>query len=319
MFYNTIEKKMKQIANTIMMIEPIAFRYNEQTSVNNYYQKDFSELNPENAQRQALVEFKSFVKKLEDAGIDVIVFKDTNEYDTPDSIFPNNWISTHNDGSIFLYPMFARNRREERRIDIIKFLQDNFEVKKVFDNTTFYENKNLFLEGTGSMVLDRENKIAYASISERTNKGLFKEWCSYMKFTPISFSSNQLIGNNKNPIYHTNVMMCIADNYAIICLESIDNNRDRDLIVQSLEETNKEIIEISKIQKNRFAGNMLQLVGNKKYLVMSEMAFNSLTEHQKVRIKKYNSILHSSLDTIESCGGGSARCMMSEVFLSHIK
>ena len=298
-----------------MMIKPVSFRYNEQTAESNFYQKIINNLTPEQVQENALNEFNVFVKKLENLRVNVFVIEDIESTDTPDSIFPNNWISTHSDGSIFMYPMFARNRRTERRSDIIEYLQNNFVVKNVFNNTSFYENNNLFLEGTGSMVLDRENKIAYASISQRTNKKLLEKWCRKMNYYPISFSSNQIIGDKKEPIYHTNVMMCVAEKYAVICLNTIDNEIEREMIVNSFKESGKEIIEISEEQTYRFAGNMLQVMGDRPYLIMSTSAYESLTETQIDALEKYNPIIYSSLDTIEACGGGSVRCMMAEIFL----
>ncbi|SVC84532.1 uncharacterized protein METZ01_LOCUS337386, partial [marine metagenome] len=245
------------------MIKPVSFRYNEQTAKSNFYQKSINNLTSEQVQENALNEFNVFVKKLKNLKVNVLVIEDIESTDTPDSIFPNNWISTHSDGSIFMYPMFARNRRTERRSDIIEYLQNNFAVKNVFNNTSFYENNNLFLEGTGSMVLDRENKIAYASISQRTNKKLLEKWCRKMNYYPISFSSNQIIEDKKEPIYHTNVMMCVAEKYVVICLNTIDNEIEREIIVNSFKESGKEIIEISEEQTYRFAGNMLQVMGDR--------------------------------------------------------
>lgn len=309
---------MKQITDTIMMIQPAAFRYNEETAVNNYYQRSGNSLTVKQIQKRALIEFTNFVKELRDRGVNVIVFEDTSCPETPDAIFPNNWISTHVDGSIFLYPMFAKNRRTERRLDIVEYLQRHFIVKNIY-NTHFYESKNLFLEGTGSMVLDRKNKIAYASISERTNKQLFEQWCDKMRFTPISFFSHQFIRNKKELIYHTNVIISVADKYAVLCLDAIGDKKERRLVVDALERKGKEIIEISEKQKCGFAANVLQLMGNEKYLVMSQSAFDVLSGSQKYQIEKHNSIIHSRLDTIETYGGGSARCMMAEIFLSKQK
>ena len=305
---------MKQITNTIMMIEPLSFGYNEQTAVNNYYQRFSSNTIDANVQDIALIEFNNFVQILRHKGVNVIVIK-SNSFDAPDSIFPNNWISTHSDGSIFLYPMFAKNRRIERRPDIIDYLKKNFIVKNVFNNTSFYESNNLFLEGTGSMVLDRKNKIAYSSISERTNQELVEKWCSKMNFSSTIFTSYQSLGKKKEIIYHTNVMMCVADEFAIICLESIHNKIERNKVINCLHKSGKEIIDISEEQTSKFAGNMLQVMGHEKYLIMSDSALKSLNDNQKERIKKYNKIVHINLETIELFGGGSARCMMTEIFL----
>ena len=316
MLNNAIKKKMKQITNNIMMIKPVAFRYNEQTSVNNYYQKVLDNLTPEQTQENALSEFTDFVNILKEKGVNIIVIEDTISPDTPDSIFPNNWVSFHESGNISLYPMCAENRRDERREDIFDILVDdyNFEINYLKDFTEF-ENHDKFLEGTGSMVLDRENKICYAAISVRTDEQAVLQWCDVFGYTPVCFAANQDVEGERMEIYHTNVMMCVADKYAIVCLDTVDDSDERRWLKSSLEGSGKEIIEITENQKHRFAGNMLQLMGDEKYLVMSKSAYDSLTEIQIERIEKYNPIISSSLDTIEACGGGSARCMMAEIFL----
>jgi len=316
MFYHAIKKKMKQITNTILMMEPVAFRYNEQTAVNNYYQKILNDLTPDQTQKNALTEFNNFVNILREKGVNVVVIKDTISPDTPDSIFPNNWISFHEDGVVAFYPMCAENRRDERREDILDVLVDDhdFKVKYIKDFTNF-EDRGKYLEGTGSMVLDRENKLCYAAISIRTDEQAVLQFCDEFDYTPVCFTSNQDVDGERMEIYHTNVMMCIADEYAIVCLDTIDDKEERKWLKGSLEESGKEIIEITEDQKHRFAGNMLQVMGSEKYLVMSKSAHKSLTLDQIERIEKYNPIISSSLDTIEACGGGSARCMMAEIFL----
>ncbi len=316
MFYHAITKKMKQITDTILMMEPVAFRYNEQTSVNNYYQQVLDGLSPDQTQKKALSEFNTFVDVLREKGINVIVVKDTLNPDTPDSIFPNNWVSFHESGNIALYPMYADNRRDERREDILDVLVDdyNFKINYIKDFTEF-EDHDKFLEGTGSMVLDRENRICYAAISVRTDEQAVLQWCDVFDYTPVCFTATQDVDGERMEIYHTNVMICVADKYAVVCLDTVDDKEERKWLRSSLEVTRKEVIEISEEQKHRFAGNMLQLMGDEKYLVMSTSAYNSLTEDQITKIEKYNPIISSSLDTIEACGGGSARCMMAEVFL----
>ena len=316
MLNNAIKKKMKQVTNNIMMIKPVAFRYNEQTAVNNYYQKVLDNLTPEQTQENALSEFNNFVKILEEKSINVIVIEDTKTPDTPDSIFPNNWVSFHESGNIALYPMCAENRRDERREDIFDILVDdyNFEINYLKDFTEF-ENHDKFLEGTGSMVLDRENKICYAAISVRTDEQAVLQWCDVFGYTPVCFAANQDVEGERMEIYHTNVMMCVADKYAIVCLDTVDDSDERRWLKSSLEGSGKEIIEITEDQKHRFAGNMLQLLGDEKYLVMSKSAHESLSNEQIDKIERYNPIISSSLDTIEACGGGSARCMMAEIFL----
>ncbi|MDG1916691.1 MAG: arginine deiminase-related protein [Flavobacteriales bacterium] len=307
---------MSQITKHILMIQPVSFRFNEQTAVNNYYQKVLDGLSPEATQQQALAEFNSFVEKLRAKGVNVIVVEDTKEPDTPDSIFPNNWVSFHNDGDVGLYPMCAENRRTERREDIFDILVDDygFHIEEIHDFTEF-EEYDRYLEGTGSMILDRENKYCYAAISERTDEQAVIQFCDVFGYKPVCFTANQDVNGERLAIYHTNVMMCVADNFAVICLDTIDELEERTHIIEILEETNKEIIEISEDQKQHFAGNMLQLMGDKPYLVMSDSAYNSLTQEQISQIENHCPIIHSSLDTIEACGGGSARCMMAEIFL----
>ena len=305
---------MKQITNNIMMIEPVSFNYNTETAINNYYQINNTAISKEEIQQKALKEFKGFVSLLRSENINVIVFKDTETPKTPDSIFPNNWVSFHIDGEIVLYPMYAKNRRLERRNDIIQKLRDDFIVTKIND-FSYYENQELYLEGTGSMILDRENKICYAAISDRTNKNIVNDFCNQLNFKPILFTSNQDVRGKRLAIYHTNVMMCVTTNFAIVCLDSIDCNEEKDRVIDILNETKKEIISISEEQTNKFAGNMLEVEGDKKYLVMSKSAYSCLTENQIKKINKYCEILYSDLSTIEDYGGGSARCMMAEIFL----
>ncbi len=307
---------MKQITNTIMMIKPVGFRYNEQTAVNNYYQKVLANLTAEQTQENALSEFNAFVDKLRNAGVNVVVVEDTEYPDTPDSIFPNNWVSFHENGIVGLYPMYAENRRDERREDIFDTLVDEhgFSIEEIKDFTEFEEHDK-FLEGTGSVVLDRENKICYAAISIRTDEIAVMQFCREFGYRPVCFTANQDVDGERMAIYHTNVMMCVADTFAVICLDTIDDEMERENVAENLKETAKEIIEITEEQNQRFAGNMLQVMGDKPYLVMSNSAYNSLSESQIKTIEKHCPIIYSSLDTIEACGGGSARCMMAEIFL----
>ena len=308
---------MSQITNTVLMIRPAQFRMNEQTSVNNYYQKDLENALPEAVNKMAVKEFDAMVKKLKKAGIKVIVVKDTKEFDTPDSIFPNNWISFHANGTIGLYPMFAENRRLERKESVLEAVEaEGFIVKNVVDYTAA-ETDSLFLEGTGSILLDRVNNKAYCAISDRADEELFIEFCEDFEYTPVVFSAYQTVNDKRKKIYHTNVMMCIGDRFAVVCLASIDDKRERKSLIKHLQDDGKKVIEISEEQVNNFAGNMLQLKGSEDatYLVMSESALNSLRPAQVQLIESYTTIVSSPLDTIESCGGGSARCMMAEVFL----
>lgn len=305
---------MKQITKNILMIEPVSFNYNAETALNNYFQKSDINFSKSQIQKKALEEFNNFVKLLRSKQVNVHVIKDTIHPLTPDSIFPNNWISFHSNGEVLLYPMFANNRRLERRRDIIKKLQNEYLVSEV-KSLVHYEDKSIFLEGTGSMILDRTNKICYASISLRTNKSIVLDFCDQLNYKPVLFNSFQDVDGKRLPIYHTNVMMCVASDFAIVCLDAIDSQDEKNSVINSLITTNKEIIQISELQANKFAGNMLQVQGDKKYLIMSESAFNILSEKQIQKIESYCSILYSDLKTIEKFGGGSARCMMAEIFL----
>jgi len=308
--------KNKQYTNTILMVEPVAFYFNDQTAVNNYFQQR-PEITADEIQAEALKEFQSMVSQLRSKGVNVITIQDTLKPHTPDSIFPNNWISFHENGDVVLYPMFAKNRREERREeDVFSLLEDRgFVIKDIIDYTEAEEDE-IFLEGTGSIILDRVNQIAYAAISGRTDEELFIEFCEDLEYSPVFFSANQTVGEERLPIYHTNVMMCVADEYAIICLDSIDDKKEKKMLADVLIESGKEIITITEKQMHQFAGNMLQVGGlGQKYLVMSQTAFNSLDKNQVESIEKYNQIIAVEIDMIEKLGGGSARCMMAEVFL----
>ena len=297
-----------QNSDHLLMIQPVNFGFNAETAVNNTFQVNTKE----NVQEKALKEFNDFVNLLRENKVDVTVITDTADPFTPDSIFPNNWISFHADGNVFLYPMFAENRRKEKKQHVLEILKDKFFISQVNDLSK-YENENLFLEGTGSMVLDRDNRIAYACISSRTDKNLLNEFCDLIHYSVVNFFSKDMNGVD---IYHTNVMMCIADKFAVICLASIHEESERESVIKSLTLTNKEIIDISLQQLNSFAGNMLQVnnTTNELLLVMSTQAYRSLTADQINRLEKYNRIIHSPLDTIEAAGGGSARCMMAEIF-----
>ena len=305
---------MKQITKNILMIEPVSFNYNAETALNNYFQKNDANFSKPQIQKKALEEFNNFVKLLRSKQVNVHVIKDTIHPLTPDSIFPNNWISFHSNGEVLIYPMFANNRRLERRTEIIEQLQNEYFVSEV-KSLVHYEDKSIFLEGTGSMILDRTNKICYASISLRTNKSIVLDFCDQLNYKPVLFNSFQDVDGKRLPIYHTNVMMCVASDFAIVCLDAIDSQDEKNSVINSLITTNKEIIQISELQANKFAGNMLQVQGDQKYLIMSESAFNTLSEKQIQKIESYCSILYSDLKTIEKFGGGSARCMMAEIFL----
>ena len=303
-----------QTAKTVLMVEPIAFGYNSQTAENNYFQKEQKETD---IQEKALQEFNNFAAKLREKGINVITVKDTLNPHSPDSIFPNNWVSFHEDGTVALYPMFALNRRVERRPEILERLKnEGFKINTVEDFSPF-ENEKKYLEGTGSMIFDHDYKIAYGSVSLRLDEELFRNFCAKFGFTPIVFHSYQNVGDQRLPIYHTNVMMCVAEQFVVICLDCIDDEMEREKVQEVIKSSNKELIEISEDQLQQFAGNMLQVQNEEgdKFLVMSETAYKSLTKEQVERIENYCEIIYADLNTIETNGGGSARCMLAEVFL----
>lgn len=303
-----------QITNTVLMIRPVRFRMNEQTAVNNYFQE---KIDTENQQinHQAQQEFDTFVQKLRLVGVKVIVVDDIYEQNTPDSVFPNNWISFHQNGNVALYPMFAENRRRERREDILdKIEAEGFLIENVYDYTSA-EEENIFLEGTGVMVLDRVNRKAYCALSPRADEDLFIEFCEDFEYTPIIFHAYQQVGDKQALIYHTNVMMAVGDTFAVICADSITDKKERKNVLAHLKDDKKDIIYITTQQMEHFAGNMLQVQGdNSTYLVMSDAAYQSLTPAQINQLEQHTKILHTNLTTIETCGGGSARCMLAEVF-----
>ncbi len=309
---------MEQYTDTILMVRPQAFGFNEQTAANNFYQRKLDGVSENEAQIRAKKEFDGFVAKLREHGVSVITIEDTPEPHTPDAVFPNNWISFHEKGHVVWYPMYSEIRRGERRGDILATLKNDygFKVKQIHDLSLF-ESEEVYLEGTGSMVLDRVNKLAYAAISDRTHAKALNAFCKKVGYTAVSFKANQTVDSQRLPIYHTNVMMCIADSFAVVCLDSIDEPAETQKLIKSFNSTRKEIIEISETQCNQFAGNMLQVknTDGQRFLVMSTTAYKSLSDKQKEQIKKHCDIIHSSLETIETLGGGSARCMMAEVFL----
>nr|WP_299385783.1 arginine deiminase-related protein [Allomuricauda sp.] len=305
-----------QVTDTILMIRPVNFRMNEQTAVNNYFQEQ-PNLSETEINAKAQQEFDGFVDKLREHGVRVIVVDDTKEPNTPDSIFPNNWVSFHDSGTVGVYPMFAENRRKERREDIFEILeQEGFAIHNVMDYTAA-EEEGVFLEGTGSILKDRVNQKAYCALSERAHEELFIEFCEDFDCFPVIFHANQTVNGERLPIYHTNVMMAMAETFAVICLDTIDDKKERKYVVEHLKQDGREIIDITEEQMYQFAGNMLQVIGgdDQRYMVMSSAAYHSLRPDQIKAIEKHCPIIHSSLNTIETCGGGSARCMMAEVFL----
>ena len=299
-----------QSTSHILMIRPVNFSFNKETAVNNAFQVAGSEAG---AQEAALREFEDFVMLLEKEGVDVTVVNDTPYPYTPDSIFPNNWVSFHDDGTVCLYPMFAANRRLERKPSVFEQITGQFEITNKID-LSGYENQDSFLEGTGSMVLDREAKIAYACLSPRTDLAVLEKFCALMHYRPVTFHA---VDNKGRAVYHTNVMMCVGDKFVVIALESIPDQAEKEQVIAAIQQTGKELVEISIAQMNEFAGNMLMLQNDKdeKLLVMSGRAYASLHKDQVDRLSKWCRIIHSPLNTIETNGGGSARCMIAEIHL----
>lgn len=303
---------MKQTPNSIFMVRPDHFGYNSETAKTNTFQKEKLLCEDHHLKQNAKKEFESFVHVLKKNGINVYVFDSPKNIPAPDAVFPNNWISFHEDGTVILYPMLTENRRVERRMEIIDAIKQDFKISRIIDLTK-EEKKGRILEGTGSIVFDHVNKFAYANESPRTNKHLFFDVCEWLGFEGIFFKATNEQGVD---IYHTNVLMTIGERFAVICKASIDKT-DVDRVVNNLYASGLEVIDISYDQMNHFAGNMIELKSKnrKNYLVMSSDAFSVLTEDQKKRLAKYVDFLHSDLQTIESIGGGSARCMIAGIHL----
>lgn len=305
---------MNQITDTILMVRPKHFGFNPETANNNSFQTNETQLSSLEISKKAIGEFDAFVEKLRAADIHIVVVQDSDEPIKTDAVFPNNWFTTHESGELVTYPMFSPIRRTERQDYVLNQLAGEFAIRR----RVRLEDKEMeerFLEGTGSMILDRVNRIVYACRSIRTDEGLVDEFCRWMDFEAVIFDAYSQEGI---PIYHTNVMMALGTSYVIICMEAIHNEEQRLILNECFERTGKEMITISLDQMNAFAGNMLQVhnrKGDKNYLVMSEQAYRALLPEQVKRIQRHSDIIYSPLDTIETFGGGSARCMMAEIFL----
>jgi len=303
-------KNRRQTADSLLMIRPANCGYNPQTAASNAFQKEIKKLSAKEIQARAAEEFDNLVEILRRQDINVFVAEDTPEPAKPDAVFPNNWISFHRDGTVYLYPLLSEKRNAERRTDIIETLKRDFQIKKIVDLSN---GENRILEGTGSMVFDHPNRIVYGCLSPRTDPNLLKEFASLIDYEPVSFLAAD---ENGASIYHTNVVMCVGERVAVVCLETIKNSAQRKSVAESLAKTSHEIIEISFAQMNRFAGNMLEVrsLQNKNYLLMSASAHESLTEKQIAVIEKHARILSANIETIEAVGGGSVRCMVAEIF-----
>ena len=301
---------MNHFTSKILMISPDKFRNNEYTLSDNLFQS--RKKNQDQIQLIALKEFDKLRDVILKSGINVFSFDDDSKFDTPDAVFPNNWISFHHHHKAILYPMFAPNRRFERKSKILNKLSKSGIEIELINDYSIYENENKFLEGTGSIVLDRRSKTAYCSISKRSNLDLFKKFCLDMDYVPVNFNSSY----QSKPIYHTNVMMSICNNFSVICLDSIDNKKERENIIEKLNNSGLEIIDISLDQMTSFLGNCIQLINtdSSPILIMSSRAFNSISKSQLKKIESHSEIIHSDIKTIENNGGGSARCMIAEIF-----
>lgn len=296
------------------MVRPVKFDFNQETAHSNAFQRRLPE--PLNVQAAAALEFDNFTEILKANDVEVIVFEDTPQPHTPDSIFPNNWISTHEDGSVYLYPMEAENRRLEKRPDLIKALGSRFLINDLKD-LSYFEDQKKYLEGTGSMVLDRDNKIAYACLSPRTDTEVLRQFSELSGYDIVNFHA---FDNQGKAIYHTNVLMCAGAGFVLLCTEAIKEGDEKRLLIGKIQSTGKEIIDITLSQVSRFAGNILQLKNrkNEDLLILSEQAFQSLNDHQLSQLRKYGRLIHAPLNTIETAGGGSARCMIAEIHLPHL-
>jgi len=299
----------------LLMVRPAQFGFNAETAENNAFQSKDQQLTAAQIREKAIEEFDEFVAKLRAVGVEVVVAEDTPEPAKPDAVFPNNWVSFHQEGHIITYPMFAPTRRQERSDTILEtVLHAGFQSTGTRWHLEQEEANNHFLEGTGSIIFDHSNRLAYACLSPRTDAELLTKLCDYLGYQAVVFHSVDAAGQ---AVYHTNVMMAIGESFVVICLESVRQPEEKEMLRNLFTKTNKEVIEISLEQMNSFAGNMLQ-VRNKKeetFLVMSETAYHSLTQSQLERLRSHTKLLYSALPTIERYGGGSARCMLAEIFL----
>jgi hypothetical protein len=308
-----------QTTSNILMVRPANFGFNPETAANNFYQKRDNR-DPLEINKIAQQEFDVFVGLLEGKGVNVLVVEDTDEPKKTDAIFPNNWFSTHEDGKVILYPMFSPNRRQERRTDIIEILMEKgFKISDIID-LTFFENDEQYLEGTGSLILDRINKVAYACRSQRTHPVPLAYFGRIMEYEIVDFDATQRINGKASPIYHTNVMMHIGTEIAVVCLDSIPLASEKLKVQEYLEKTGKKMIPITSKQKFQFAGNMLEIKDKDggKLTVMSDTAYQSLGQVQVQTIQRYTDLVVPNIATIEKLGGGSARCMMAEIFLPSV-
>lgn len=309
--------KENQLTDKLLMIRPAAFGHNTETAATNAFQKEGPDPDPDLIRSLAVKEFDQLVRVLREAGLEVLVFEDSPDPVKPDAVFPNNWITTHADGSLITYPMLAPSRRTERREDIISSLSTRFQIHQRYSFET-YEEEGQILEGTGSMVLDRVNHLVYACLGPRTDIELLEKFALLKQYRKIVFHATDPLGH---PVYHTNVIMAMGRQCAAICLDCIDNEDEKDGIIDSLNASNKKIIDLSWEQILQFSGNMLQVVSKdgRAIWLMSEAACQSLTDSQKNLLQEDGRIISCPIPTIEKYGGGSIRCMLAEIFLPEKK
>ncbi|RYU82831.1 citrulline utilization hydrolase CtlX [Hymenobacter persicinus] len=303
-----------QSASTVFLVRPAYFAFNAETALSNHFQQTLTGLDAAAVQARAFAEFDAAAATLRARGVRVLIFDDTPAPAKPDAVFPNNWLTLHPDGRVLLYPMCAPNRRPERRPDILAALGQQFAIREVID-LSGSEGQERFLEGTGSIIFDHEHRLAYAGLSARTDAGLFADVAARLGYRPVAFHATDARGH---AIYHTNVMMCVGSGFAVVCLESLRDPAERAVVVEALTSTGHEIVDISLAQVARFAGNMLTLrptAGGIELLVMSQSAHDALTPAQRHTLSGYAELLPLPIPTIETIGGGSARCMLAEVFL----
>ncbi|MFN0014502.1 MAG: citrulline utilization hydrolase CtlX [Saprospiraceae bacterium] len=304
----------RQTTRHILMVRPTNFGFNEETAANNAFQSRDGRLSPDAMRQKAVEEFDAFVQRLRDAGVDVLVAQDSPTPVKPDAVFPNNWATFHQEGLLITYPMFAPTRRRERDEAVLQVaLNAGFRAEQRV-HLENHEDANLFLEGTGSIIFDHQNRLAYACLSPRTDAGLLDELCQKIGYQKVVFHA---VDANGQDIYHTNVMMAMGETFVVICLDTVRDTQERRMLEQRFQETGKEIISITLDQMNAFAGNMLQVRNDRDetLLVLSEQAFRSLLPDQIQALEHHTRLLHAPIDTIETYGGGSARCMMAEVFM----
>ena len=301
-----------QTTSNILMVRPANFGFNTETALNNAFQVNDTSLTVAQIQQKAVAEFDNFVAILRGRAVNVLVANDSAIPVKTDAVFPNNWITSHGDGTLVLYPMNAVSRRAERADEVIKLIETQFSVKKRL-HLEHYEEVDTFLEGTGSMILDRKNEMCYACLSPRTDLSLLDEWCDIMDYKRVVFRA---VDGNGQDIYHTNVMMALGETFVVICLDTVQNQAEKINLIKHFEQTKKEIIEISLAQMMSFAGNMLQVRNDfgETFLVMSKQAYDSLDATQITHIQRHTEILSADIKTIETYGGGSARCMLAELF-----